>query len=634
MSRSIQGAWCIFLLSLLPLTLLSQQTADPLSYYLQLAAADRPQLSVYELSPPSTGAIQRAVDEQPILFALPISLDLNLTNSGQWYELPNGDRVWWIQLSATGAEALGVLYQHMYLPPGSRLTMFHPVHEEITGTYTQKDVPPTHRFQTGFLDGEQCVLEYYEPLAFRDRGRLEIFRADYAFLDPEEQSQRLLNFGFGAADPCNININCPEGANWQDEKRGVCRVQMTLVEGTGWCSGSLLNNTLEDGTPYILSGFHCQDGFTPMYDLWRFDFNYEGPECVNPGVEPDFDSVLGCMMRSGYQASDFLLVEATAPIPADYNVYFNGWDRNDGVPGTATHIHHPAADIRKIAVDTQAAVIHPVPINWNNGVTTPPDHHFRVVFDHGTFEPGSSGGPLFSTAGLVVGQLHGGVIGCDQVLTYHGRLFQSWTGGGTNDSRLSDWLDPDNSGVLTLPGTYGPGGAPLADLGGRVATLDGSGIAGVMVVLSGAVQDTLLTDTTGTYVFTDLPIGMDYVITPIKDTDADNGVTTLDMVDIRKDILNLDPLDHPLDFISADANNTSSVSTLDMVDIQKVILQLETQFPSNTSWRFVDADHVLPLPPGNYPEAISISNLDQDQNDLDFIGTKIGDVNNTSNPYN
>jgi hypothetical protein len=140
-----------------------------------------------------------------------------------------------------------------------------------------------------------------------------------------------------------------------------------------------------------------------------------------------------------------------------------------------------------------------------------------------------------------------------------------------------------------------------------------------------------LTEVDGTYAF-NLPVGGDYSVTPMLDEDADNGVTTFDLVLITQHILNIQPLDSPYKVIAADANNSEAVTTLDMVEIRKVILQIEDSFPNNTSWRFVDKDHVFgnAQEPWNFPEVLNYNNLDQDDLFADFVAVKIGDVNGTA----
>jgi len=66
---------------------------------------------------------------------------------------------------------------------------------------------------------------------------------------------------------------------------------------------------------------------------------------------------------------------------------------------------------------------------------------------------GSSGSGLWDQNKRLVGQLHGGSAACGNTLSdYYGRLSVSWTGGGTNATRLSNWLDPTGTGATTRDG--------------------------------------------------------------------------------------------------------------------------------------------------------------------------------------
>ncbi|MBK9012748.1 MAG: HYR domain-containing protein [Saprospiraceae bacterium] len=128
--------------------------------------------------------------------------------------------------------------------------------------------------------------------------------------------------------------------------------------------------------------------------------------------------------------------------------------------------------------------------------------------------------------------------------------------------------------------------------------------------------------------------GDDYTITPEKDTMPLNGVTTFDLVTIRKHILGIDTLDSPYKMIAADINSSGAITTFDLVEIRKLILIINTNFPSNKSWRFVDASYVFPDPmnpfSAPFPESIIVNDVTNDQLNLNFIGIKIGDVNNSA----
>jgi len=130
-----------------------------------------------------------------------------------------------------------------------------------------------------------------------------------------------------------------------------------------------------------------------------------------------------------------------------------------------------------------------------------------------------------------------------------------------------------------------------------------------------------------------VPLAADFTITPLKDDNPLNGVTTYDLVLISKHILGIEPLGSPYRMIAADANKSNSITTFDIVEIRKLILGIYNELPNNTSWRFVDKSHVFPNPAnpfmGPIPENISIADVLTNQLDQNFVGVKIGDVNST-----
>lgn len=173
-------------------------------------------------------------------------------------------------------------------------------------------------------------------------------------------------------------------------------------------------------------------------------------------------------------------------------------------------------------------------------------------------------------------------------------------------------------------------------MGGSISTEMGDGISEVEVQLSGTVVPNQMTDVNGIYAFVDVEQDYDYTVIPSKDIEPLNGVTTYDMVLIRKHILNIQNLDSPYKLIAADVNNSGTVTTSDLVQIKKLILHIDDEFSNNTSWRFVPKVYEFPdsTNPGQPMEVITINNLSGDIIDADFIGIKIGDVNNSVNPNN
>jgi hypothetical protein len=138
----------------------------------------------------------------------------------------------------------------------------------------------------------------------------------------------------------------------------------------------------------------------------------------------------------------------------------------------------------------------------------------------------------------------------------------------------------------------------------------------------------------GHYLFEDVPGNNLFTLTPSNNAKWLNGLTTFDLVLISKHILGLDTVDSPFKLIAADANRSGSVTTFDIVQFRKVILGISDTVPGNTSWRFIDAAYSFPDPAapfsGVFPEKKIFSTLNSNQDGQDFIGVKIGDLNNST----
>ncbi|MEO0341298.1 MAG: carboxypeptidase regulatory-like domain-containing protein, partial [Bacteroidota bacterium] len=482
-----------------------------------------------------------------------------------------------------------------------------------------------------------------EPQQVTGQGRLHIFRVDYIYNQANYaaglRSGSAMDFGFGASNNCHTNVGCNLDANTQLLKRGICRILLIVEEGTGFCTGGLINNVREDNTPYVLSAFHCQDGFTPLHDFWRFDFNYEATNCTNPGEEPSFESILGCTQRAGRQENDFLLLELNNGIPNTFDAYFLGWDRRTVVPQDALMIHHPRGDIKKIAQTSRPIFIFGGEINWNNNVTTPAQHHFEVDLTDGTFEVNSSGAPLLNQDNRIVGQLHGGNAICDNAQSWYGRFSLSWEGGGASASRLKNWLDPDDSGSQTIDGRESQNTTGIT-LSGIVLTDGGDPIPNTQVQILGVNNGISLattTDAQGNYSFSNITTGETYQISASKTDQAGNGLSVLDLIQMRKHVLNIDLFQSPYQMLAADVNQSNSISTLDLIQTQKVILGINVNFDNVATWTFLAANTTfndpgnpfLGIASGGF--TVSIPEEASNINDFDIIGIKAGDVNNTAN---
>jgi hypothetical protein len=383
---------------------------------------------------------EQAPKDEPFRFGANIDVAYNLTNSGQWTDLPGGARLWRLRISSSGAYSVNLLYDHFHMPSGGQLFLYNDDHSQVIGAFTDFNNFETGKFATQPLAGDALTLEYYEPTNVYGQGVISISQVIHAYRNLFGRPGAV--DAFGSSGSCNNNVNCPIGYNWQSDKRGVA---MILSGGSRICTGSLINNVNQNQTPYFLTANHCLGGES----TWMFMFNYEAPACANVDG-PTSQTVSNATLRAHNSASDFALLQLSSNVPLSYAPYFNGWNNVNVAADSTTVIHHPSGDIKKISFDRD----QPVSSTWSG---TPANSHWRILaYESGTTEPGSSGSPLFDQNHRIIGQLHGGTASCsNNIDDYYGKVSMSWTYGGSSSNELRDWLDPSNTGATVLDG-YSP----------------------------------------------------------------------------------------------------------------------------------------------------------------------------------
>lgn len=174
----------------------------------------------------------------------------------------------------------------------------------------------------------------------------------------------------------------------------------------------------------------------------------------------------------------------------------------------------------------------------------------------------------------------------------------------------------------------------VVKIAGTVYSIEGEEMKNVQIQLNG--ESAQMTDNAGHYEYKDLPKGTNFTIDASKDEHILKGISTLDLLLMTKHILGIKALDSPYKIIAADVNHSGNVTTADVVALKRAILQLDTKFPNNTSWRFVDANEVFnnPLKPfaQSIQEKVIYDNILTNKLNADWIGVKVGDVNASVNP--
>ncbi len=411
----------------------SQPTRGAVDVY-RTATVDRQALLAEDLAEQSK--------DLPPRFGFPFDVRLDMDNSGTWETLADGTRIWRLRIESPGAYSINILYDRFWLPEGSRMFIYNEDHSYVIGSFTARNNKDYGSFSTGLVKGDVSIIEYEQPPIVKDEPVLRISRIVHAYRNLFDGAFAKDALGFGSSGSCNNNVNCPEGADWQDQKRAVCMI--LTGGGARICSGSMINNVRQDLTPYFLTANHCLGGESS----WIIMFNYESPSCANVDG-PTWMTVSGTTLRASSSFSDFGLLELSSQPPDSYNVYYAGWSAVDTPWDSCVGIHHPSGDIKKISFDYDA-----VQSTSYLGTTSGDNSHWRVIaWDDGTTEPGSSGSPLFNAQHQIIGQLHGGYASCVSITSdYYGKVAQSWDHFAGSSSQLKYWLDPDNTGATSLAG--------------------------------------------------------------------------------------------------------------------------------------------------------------------------------------
>lgn len=399
-------------------------------------------------------------------FSRSVYTNINLQSAGAWSTLPNGDRVWRIRVSTPDAQALIPYFNDFYIPEGGRLHIYNDDKTDMLGAFTSINNSESRMFATWFIHSSSMILEYYEPVNVSGQGVISLNEIGYCYrhIDNELTPPP----GRGLSDACEVDVNCPEGTAWVDQRDGTCRILVKIGAATGYCSGSLINNTAQDCKNYILTALHCGLGTqgnnstiasTSDFNQWVFRFNFQKSGC-GTGTNSGNNGMTGCTLRAhsndggGDTGSDFLLVQlnSVTGIPATYNVYYVGWDRNSTPnPSNGVGIHHPAGDYKKISTYSSTTSG-----TWGGTSGT----HWRFAWiatttNWGVTEGGSSGSPMFNSAKRQVGTLTGGGSFCtaQTAQDYYGKFSYHWASNGTGTNRrLESWLDPTTSGATNMDG--------------------------------------------------------------------------------------------------------------------------------------------------------------------------------------
>ncbi|MBK5195782.1 MAG: trypsin-like peptidase domain-containing protein, partial [Proteiniphilum sp.] len=387
-------------------------------------------------------------------FAHKFHVFLRPDNSGSTFY--SGDiKVWRVGVRSKSAYSLNILFSKFRIPEGAKVFVYNPDQTEVLGSYTEQNNSELNLLPIQPVGGDELIVEYQEPINAAFKGEIEIgevnhdFRGVFRAVEPRDPQQE-----------CHPNLIC-----YPEDIESGSGVLLLIINGTTLCTGTLVNNSAEDATPYLLTSTHCLNkdydaGFLAnrKYDIVAGTvvafFNYNSPVCstnIRGPLQMTMASADSVLISERHDIS--LLKLKQAP-PKEYQPFFLGWNAGSSPSGPFHGVHHPNGGIKKVAIDDGPLTITSFNVPRYN---MEPNAHWEVrAWEIASTEGGSSGSPLLDGDKRILGTLTGGLSMCSSPRgpDIYASLYKFWDVAGSidNPNPISYYLDPLNSQFTQLEG--------------------------------------------------------------------------------------------------------------------------------------------------------------------------------------
>jgi lysyl endopeptidase len=338
---------------------------------------------------------------------------------GNWYDVAGGGRLWVADVASTDALGLRLHFKNVSLSAGAELAVYSPdgaapgVAKSGNPRFDPERNLELHEasevarseFWTGSFFGERARIEYLSPAGAGDALPFTVDSLQHYYLDPVDKVARGLVHGKDAGS-CENDVTCyPE---WANVSHGVSGIDFVDGGGSFFCSGQLLNDTIQDFTPYFLTANHCISSQSSASSAEFFWF-YQTSSCN--GNPPSVESVPrsnGATLVSTSPVSDYTLMMVLGALPD--NLFWVGWTGQAVPEGTdAVAVHHPAGDFKRISFGFKDDNSACYDFQGTNGLQL-----LRTTWTDGVTEGGSSGSGIFrADTQQLYGQLFFGPSSCE-----------------------------------------------------------------------------------------------------------------------------------------------------------------------------------------------------------------------------
>ncbi len=351
----------------------------------------------FTLAPLSESELSRLAEPGPRLkTGIRRALAPDVMASGTWETTPEGTRIWRMAIHSPASRGMRVEFDDFSAGEGKVW-----VHDGIqsAGPYTGRGLFDDGHFWSAAVFSGSVIVEY-EPAPEAPRE----LQPPFTIRAVSHQVRTALDTTAGQTDPagyCELDANCYP--DWQSSVSSVAQISFVDNGVEVLCSGSLLSTRDNSFKPYFLTAGHCVNNEAAARTTEAY-WTYQTPACG--GAPPasrasSLKSTVGAhLISSGaFADGDFSLI-LLQDVPA--GTTFAGWDIADPpLLAALTGIHHPSGSWKRISFGERVDDA----TNDIGGLSAPGSLFLQVQWDKGRVEHGSSGSPLFSAPGVVVGSL-------------------------------------------------------------------------------------------------------------------------------------------------------------------------------------------------------------------------------------
>jgi hypothetical protein len=315
---------------------------------------------------------------------------------GSWIALSDGRRIWRVAIQS--AQATGLRLEFTNFETGAGKVWIYTANS-ADGPYTGRGPYGNGEFWSATLEGDSATIEYQPENSTPGSVPFHIHRIAHRESYASDAPQTA-----DSAASCNLDVNCYH--DWLSTKASVAQIQFEETlgpeQGTFLCSGALVGTRDDSLKPYLLTAGHCihdEPAARSLETFWAFESAgcNLGPPMSRGSVNSQNGGHL--LAWNTIEQGDYSLV-LLPDVPS--GVVFSGWDTNDPPAGVSlTGIHHPEGSYKRISF---GHLTDSVDVFVGNDFA-PAGLYQLVAWDQGVTEPGSSGSPLFSGPGVLVGTL-------------------------------------------------------------------------------------------------------------------------------------------------------------------------------------------------------------------------------------